>query len=72
MPTPSPIRAARVGAMTATAATWLNRPIEKIAVPSATTAVMSGRAMPSNEPKAMRMMMPAATTPMASLLEGGV
>ena len=58
--------------MTATLATWLNRPIPKIAVPSATMAVMSGNAMPSSEPKAMRMMMPAATTPIASLLEGGV
>jgi len=34
------MRAARVGAMVATLATCENRPIEKIAVPSATTAVM--------------------------------
>ncbi len=49
-----------------------SRPIEKIAVPSATTAVMSGSAMPSSEPKAMRMMMAAAMRPMTSLSEGGV
>ena len=39
----------------------------KLAVPSATTAVISGSAMPSSEPKAMRMMMAAATRPMATL-----
>ena len=44
----------------------------KIAVPSATTAASSGRAMPSSEPKASRMMMAAAMRPIASLLEGGV
>ena len=41
----------------------------KVAVPSATAAVISGSAMPSSEPKASRMMMAAAMMPMATLLE---
>ncbi len=61
-----------MGAMVAMPPRCESRPIEKIAVPSATTAVMSGSAMPSSEPKAMRMMMAAAMRPMTSLLDGGV
>ena len=72
MPTPRPMSAASVGARTATLTRCENRSIAKVAVPSATTAAIKGSAMPTSEPKASRMMIAAASRPMASLLEGGV
>ena len=45
---------------------------EEASEPSATPAVTSGSSMPNSEPKASRMITPAATTPMAMLLGSDV
>ncbi len=69
MPTPSPMSAASVGAISETLMTCENRAMAVVAVPSATTAVSRGSAMPASEPKAMKMITAAAMMPMPSLLD---
>ena len=71
MPTPRPISDASVGETEAVLITCDHRPTAEEAQPSATTAVTSGSAMAGKDPNASRMMMAAAPSPMAMLLEGG-
>ncbi len=49
-----------------------SRAIATVPLVSAVMAVTSGRAMPSRDPKAMRMMIAAAMRPKISLFAGGV
>ncbi|CAM3710764.1 hypothetical protein STAL104432_28270 [Streptomyces albus] len=55
-----------MGAKPATVITWLSSPIPAAAVPTATTAVIRGRAVAAREPKARKSTTAAAASPMAS------
>ena len=66
------MRAASVGAISGMLKAWEKSAMAMVPLASAVTAVISGSVMPRSEPKAMRMMSPAATSPMSELKAGGL
>ncbi len=66
------MRVASVGAIAGMLIACESSPIATVPLVSAVTAVTSGSAMPSNDPKAIRMMIAAAMMPKISLFAGGV
>src|SRR5664279_6514925 len=71
MPTPSPISAASVGPNTGMLIAWESNPTVRMPDANATIAASSGSAIANSDPNAMNNTRPAASTPMASLFDGG-